>query len=176
LQTKRAPGQFSAPIPDVSKFTQVGFEFLARKYGYDILEMAASHYHVAKWAMNDGFLLADAEQANVMAQFAAGLDKIRASGHPLTRTQQSWACVVNSLRPADKIPQTFQMSSPSHSDLFWPQDNISDCCLWLYKPLSARAAAARIAVTFRPSADNAAPVAERRRAIRPLRKGGRGRK
>ncbi|MBU6453036.1 MAG: hypothetical protein KGS72_14725 [Cyanobacteria bacterium REEB67] len=173
LQTKRAPGQFSAPIPDVAKFTQLGFEFLARKYGYDILEMAASHYHVAKWAISDGFLLADLEQANVMARFAAGLDKIRASGHPLTRSQQSWACVVNSLRPAEKIPAVFQMGD---ANLLWPQDNISDCCLWLYKPLSAKAAAAKIDVTFRPSADNAAPAAERRRAIRPLRKGGRGRK
>ena len=170
IQTKRAPGQFSAPIPDVAKFTQLGFEHLARQCGYDLLEMAASHYHVAKWAVGDGFFYADLDQAQVMARLASGLDSIRAKGTPLSRTQQSWACVVNSLRPLEKIPDAFQMGA---ADLFWPQDNISDCCLWLYKPLSAKAAATNIAITFRPSSAKAAPAAERRRAIRAMRKGGR---
>ncbi|MBS1997864.1 MAG: hypothetical protein JSS86_16185 [Cyanobacteria bacterium SZAS LIN-2] len=163
LASKRSPGQFSAAIPDVSHFTMRGFEFLARKCGYDLLEMAASHYHVAKWAMNGGFALPDASQALVMSQLAAGLDAIRAKGTPLTRTQQSWACVVQSLRPVDKIPPTFYMGNP---DLVWPQDNISDYCLWLYKPLSAKAKDFHPAVKFLPEGEDPAKAPERRRALR----------
>ena len=163
LQTKRAPGQFSAPIADVAKFTQKGFEYLAAKCGYDLLEMAASHYHVAKWAINDGFMMADFDQANVMGKLAGGLDSIRAKGHPLTRTQQSWACVVQGLRPIEKIPEAFFMGS---SEIIWPQDNISDQCLWLYKPLSERAQSFNPKITFRPEGEDAAGAPERRRALR----------
>jgi len=163
LASKRAPGQFSAPIPDVSQFTLRGFDHLARKYGYDLLEMAASHYHVAKWAMNGGYLLPDPDQALVMSQLAAGLDAIRAKGHPLTRTQQSWACAVQSLRPVDKIPATFYMGN---SELVWPQDNVSDYCLWLYKPLSAKAKDFAPKVRFRPEGEDPAQAPERRRALR----------
>ena len=163
LQSKRAPGQFSAPIPDVSKVTQVGFEYLARKCGYDLMEMAASHYHVARWAMGCGFMLADAEQARVMQDLATGLDSIRSRGNPLTRTQQSWACAVQNLRPVDKIPASFYMGSP---DIYWPQDNISDYCLWLYKPLSDRAREFHPSVTFRPKGERPDQAPERRRALR----------
>ena len=163
MSSKRAPGQFSSPIPDVSHFTLRGFDYLARKCGYDLIEMAASHYHVAKWAMNGGYSLPDSDQSRVMTELAAGLDAIRAHGHPLTRPQQSWVCVLQSLRPVEKIPAMFYMGS---TNLIWPQDNISDQCLWVFKPLSARAQAFSPKLTFRPDGEDPTHAPARRRALR----------
>jgi hypothetical protein len=72
--------------------------------------MAASHYHVAKWAQAGGYAYSDPAQADMVARLQAGLETIRASGTPLTRSQQSWVCVLQSLRPVDLVPSGFLMS------------------------------------------------------------------
>lgn len=133
---KRAPGQHGAPIKDVSELILPGFELLAASQGYDLLEAAPSHYHVAKWVVDDGYQFSDKDQKQTFADFQAGLEKIRAAGTPLTRQQQSWVCVIQSLKPADLIPKELNLNGP-----VWPQDNISKRCLWLHKPISEAAKA-----------------------------------
>ena len=46
--SNRAPGQYAFPIPDVSSVVLRGFKTIAQDAGYDLLEMAPSHYHVAR--------------------------------------------------------------------------------------------------------------------------------
>lgn len=171
FQSKRGPGQYSASIPDVAKYSLAGFERLAVKYGYDLIEMAASHYHVAKWAQSGGYVYADPAQADMVARLQEGLEAIRASGTPLTRSQQSWVCVLQSLRPVDLVPSGFLMSGvasgiaeqqpsaaqgpsghgqPAHTPLRWPQNNVDEECLWLFKPLSAKAQGFIPNVSFQP--------------------------
>jgi hypothetical protein len=132
-RSRRAPGQPAAPIPDVAGMFIKGFETLAIKYGYDFSEMAPSHFHVAKWGLTAGYAFVDPTQAAVFEAFRVGLEEIRAAGKPLTRTQQSWVCVIQSLQPADLIPAELRLAGP-----IWPQDNITKQCLWLFKPLSDR--------------------------------------
>lgn len=133
-KTRRAPGQHAAPIPDLAKFVMPGLERIALACGYDLIEMAPSHFHVCKWGTDGGYIFADDGQAQTLKELSDGLEKIRAAGKPLTRTQQSWVCVVQSLRPTEKIPADLYLAGPE-----WPQDNIDKRCLWLYKPLSERA-------------------------------------
>jgi hypothetical protein len=139
--SKRAPGQQAAPIPDVAPFTLRGFQKIAELQGYDFCEMAPSHYHVARWGLGGGYLFRDPEQQATFTAFSDGLERIRAKGLPLTRTQQSWVCVAQSLEPQSRIPAELQLNGPQ-----WPQDNIGPKVLWLYKPLSERARA------FKPEA------------------------
>ncbi|HEY9783897.1 MAG TPA: hypothetical protein V6D17_00755 [Candidatus Obscuribacterales bacterium] len=136
---KRAPGQPGAPIKDVSELILPGFERLAKAKGYDLLQAAPSHYHVAKWVIDNGYLFSDAKQKETFAQFHEGLEQIRAKGTPLTRQQQSWVCVLQSLKPSDLIPAELNLMGP-----IWPQDNISQRCLWLYKPISEAGKALRL--------------------------------
>jgi hypothetical protein len=136
FRSKRGPGQHFAPIQDVSKLIIPGFEHLARKYGYDIIELAASHSHVAKWAQTNGYRYSVPGQAAMLQQMHDGLERIRANGTPLTRTQQSWVCTLQSLRPVELIPAHLYMG---HPQLRWPQDNVGDECLWLYKTISSKA-------------------------------------
>lgn len=162
FKSKHAPGQFARPVPDVSQFALKGFDTIARKHGYDLIEMAASHYHVAMWAVDGGFAYSDPAQEKIVARLTAGLEKIRATGQPLTRTQQSWACVIQSLRPADRIPAGLSMgrSDNGHeTDLQWPQNNLDETCLWLYKPLSERARGFKPRVCFNPEVCQAQKIA-----------------
>lgn len=135
----RATGQFMKVIADVSDFSMRGFEYLARKQGYDLLEMAASHYHVAKWAQKFHMEFADPEQKKILTNFAEGLERIRHQGTPLTRAQQSWVIALQSLRPMELIPEPLRILTAETAALTWPQDNVSEVCLWLYKPLSRQA-------------------------------------
>ncbi len=48
-KSDRAPGMVSNPIFDISKLVVPGFERIARSRGYDFIENAPSHYHVAMW-------------------------------------------------------------------------------------------------------------------------------
>jgi hypothetical protein len=92
----------------------------------------------------------------LMNQFAEGLKRIKASGIRLTRAQESWVCVLQSL-PAEHIPAGLNLNGPK-----WPQDNIGAVNLWMYKPLSARAIALDAAnAEAKVAADKlaAAPVA-----------------
>lgn len=131
--SKRAPGQQAAPIPDVAPFVLRGFQRIAEDLGYDFLEMAPSHYHVARWGLGGDYLFRDPEQEATFNAFSDGLERIRASGTPLTRSQQSWVCVVQSLAAQNLIPPVLRLNGPQ-----WPQDNIGPKVLWLYKPISER--------------------------------------
>lgn len=131
---RRAPGQYAKPIADVSDVVLAGFEKLAVDYGFDILEAAPSHYHVAKWVLDNGYQFAYEQDRTTFGAFHSGLEKIRSAGTPLTRQQQSWVCVLQSLQPVELTPSELRLAGP-----IWPQDNISKRCLWLYKPLTEAA-------------------------------------
>lgn len=133
-KTNRAPGQFAAAIQDVSKLILPGFEALARSKGYDLLECATSHYHVAMWFKNRGYRYSYEKDQQVTDQLAAGIKSIKDAGHKLTRQQESWVCVVQSLRPTALIPPGLHMDGP-----IWPQDNVGPELLWMNKPLNDRA-------------------------------------
>jgi len=134
-KSARAPGQNGNPVPDVSRSVIAVIDQLCLKAGYDYVENASSHYHVARWTESQGYKYATPALSELMAQFAAGLKKIKASGIKLTRQQESWVCVVQSLPPA-YIPPGLDLKGPK-----WPQDNIGAVNMWMYKPLSPRAVA-----------------------------------
>lgn len=136
-KTNRAPGQFAAAIQDVSKLCLPGFEAIARSKGYDLLECATSHYHVALWFKSRGYRYSFTKDQTAMEQLAAGIKRIKDSGIALTRTQESWVCVIQSLRPTDLIPEGLFLDGP-----LWPQDNVGPELLWMNKPLNEKAAAA----------------------------------
>ncbi len=58
-RSKRGPGMVSNPVPDVSKLVVPGFEKLARSKGYDFIENAPSHFHVAMWSKSVGYRFTD---------------------------------------------------------------------------------------------------------------------
>lgn len=132
--SKRSPLQSSAPIADVARLALPAAERIAKAHGYDVVEMAVSHFHVAKWAQSGGYSYSYAEQAATIAQFEEGLANIRAAGRPLTRPQQSWVCAIQSLRPIELIPEGLNLNGP-----IWPQDNLTQACLWVHKPLTDKA-------------------------------------
>ncbi len=132
--SRRHPGQTAAPLRDISKLILPGFEVVARRAGYDFLEAAPSHYHVLMWLMANGYRYSFKEDQQTLNAFAAGLKRIRDEGHPLTRSQQSWVCVLQSLRPVELIPPHLYMGG-----IVWPQTNIDQQSLWVNKPLSQRA-------------------------------------
>lgn len=134
-KTAHSPGQIAAPVPDASKFLLKGFEHLAASRGYDFLESASSHYHVAKWFQAAGYRYSYQHDAETLNGFAQGLEAIRNAGHPLNRQQQSWVCVIQSL-PQEFIPEYLRLPG-----LRWPQDNIGPQNLWQNKPLTKRALA-----------------------------------
>lgn len=128
-----APGQNSAPLPDISRLVAPEFDKIALKRKYDVLESAASHLHVALWAQAVGYRYTDPKVAQVMAQITEGLKRIKDSGIKLTRAQESWVCVLQSL-PKELIPEELYLGGVK-----WPQDNIGPANLWMYKPLSEKA-------------------------------------
>lgn len=128
--TKRAPGQVSSPIPDVSKLLLPAFARIARKLGYDFIQNAPSHYHVAMWTRKYGYDYVDPVQARIVGELASGIKRLKANGVTLTRSQESWVCVLQSLRE-DLIPEELNMHGPK-----WPQDNIGQENLWMYMPLN----------------------------------------
>jgi hypothetical protein len=138
-KSHRGPGQNGNPIPDVSKNVVQAFDAVALKAGYDYLENGCSHYHVARWTEANGYLYSNPAHKATMDQFAAGIKRVReelkAKGIQLTRPQESWLCVLQSL-PEDKIPAEFNFHGPK-----WIQDNIGPVNLWMYKPVSDRAKA-----------------------------------
>lgn len=133
--TTRSPGQFAAAIQDVSKTALPGFEALARAKGYDMLECATSHYHVAHWFRSRGYRFSYEKDQQTMQQLMDGIKRIKESGMALTRPQESWVCVVQSLRPTELIPNGLYLNGP-----LWPQDNVGPELLWMNKPLTDKAA------------------------------------
>lgn len=131
----RAPGQYALPLRDVSRYVMPAFCKLAAQAGYDVVELAASHYHVARWAQREGFRCANPAHVKTLDDFQTAFKQVEeALGQSLTRTQQSWVCVIQSL-PEKHRPRAFRLK-----DLRYPQDNIGQECLWLYKALTDRAA------------------------------------
>lgn len=133
-KSNRAPGQYAVPIPDVSSVVLRGFKKLACQAGYDLLEMAPSHYHVARWGLQGGYSFSYRVQQDAFEALKQGIEHFKKRGVFLTRVQQSWVPVVQSLRPVDRIPYGLYLDGP-----VWPQNNIDDQCLWLFKPLSKKA-------------------------------------
>lgn len=133
-KTQRAPGQIGASIPDVAKFVAPRSDKIALRKGYDFIEDAASHYHVAMFALASGYRCTFTDQAEKLATLRAGIERIKASGVALTRPQESWVCALQSL-PAEMIPAQLRLNS----GFTWMQDNISQENLWMNKPLSAAA-------------------------------------
>ncbi len=138
-KTDRAPGQFAAPIQDVSKKCLSGVEHIAHTYGYDFVECATSHYHVARWFQSRRYRFTYTTHERTMDELGSGIERVRAHmaarGEQLQRHQESWVAVVQSLRPVELIPDGLCLNGP-----IWPQDNISPESLWMNKPLNARAA------------------------------------
>ncbi len=135
----RAPGQHAAAIKDVSKNVMQGIEVVAKHCGYDMLEAACSHYHVAMWFISEGYRLSYQQHVDAMATIAAGLKRIRDAGTPLTRSQQSWVCVLQNL-PPQFVPEQLRMG------VTWPQDNIGAETLWVNKALSENAARLKLPI------------------------------
>jgi hypothetical protein len=135
-KTDRAPGQFAAPIPDISKLVLAGFDRIAKSKGYDFLEAATSHYHVALWFKSRGYRYSFDKDVLVLGQLAEGIQRIKDGGTALTRQQESWVCVLQSLRPIELIPPHLNLNGP-----IWPQDNVGAENLWMHKPLTPKAAA-----------------------------------
>jgi hypothetical protein len=133
--TSRSPGQNGNPIPDFSRLVINSMDKLAQKAGYDFIENSSSHYHVARWTEANGYHYTTPEHKALLKQFEDGIKRIKAAGHKLTRQQESWVCVVQSL-PDEFIPAHLNLHGPK-----WPQDNISPYNLWMYKPVSDRAKA-----------------------------------
>jgi len=132
-KTKRSPGQIAAPVFDVSRMIFRGATNIAAAYGYDIVDMACSHYHVAKWAISAGFVIDSAKHAAEFETLQTGLAKIRAAGQPLNRFQQSWACVMQNL------PVEHRIAALDMGNARWPQNNVDNECFWVRKGVSAAA-------------------------------------
>lgn len=135
-KSKRSPGQVGSAVPDVTRYTPGAMERFAIEQGYDYIENASSHYHVAKWAESIGYRYTNPEQEAAIACLTAGIKRVKEAGLVLTRPQESWLCVMQSL-PREFIPDQYFMGGCK-----WPQDNIGQVNLWMYKPLSERAKAA----------------------------------
>lgn len=133
-QSERFPGQVSVPIPDVGKMAHAAWDKLATACGYDFLETAPSHLHVYGWNCARGYACSDPEQLAAIVDFQKRAAELRASGHPLSRLQESWLFVLQSLRPVGLIPEPLNLGSRT-----WPQNNLDQNNLWLYKPLSQKA-------------------------------------
>lgn len=135
-KSQLSPGQIAAPIPDVSRFIGPKFDLVAKRHGYSFLEDAASHYHVAMFAQALGFRCTYEDQHQNLSNLIASIKRIKESGVALSRNQESWVCVLQSLRPLELIPNGLYMNGP-----VWPQDNISQQNLWMNKPLTNQAIA-----------------------------------
>jgi hypothetical protein len=130
----RCPGQHAAPIADVSKLVMSAFSRIAEQAGYDVVELAASHYHVARWAMKEGFHCVEQSHLETLDAFRDAFDRLDHSlNYTLSRSQQSWLCVIQSL-PRKYVPTQFRLGK-----LKFPQDNIGPQCLWMYRALSEKA-------------------------------------
>ncbi|MBA3995066.1 MAG: hypothetical protein C0469_16230 [Cyanobacteria bacterium DS2.3.42] len=130
----RFPGQNSIPVPDVGKLAHAGWEAVAKACGLDALETCPSHYHVTLWNMAKGYHFSYAEQEANINAYKAGIQKLKDNGVQLTRPQEAWVCVLNSLEPKELIPEHLRMDVPK-----WIQTCLDQESIWLVKPLSEKA-------------------------------------
>jgi hypothetical protein len=133
--SERAPGQWAEPIQDAADLMEENFTQLCQTMGYDIMEVAASHFHVAKWCEASGYRYTIPDQDKNMADLTAGIARVKAAGAKLTRRQESWITALQSL-PQKHIPQEYNLGGAK-----WQQDNITLPNLWLWKPLNDKARA-----------------------------------
>lgn len=129
----RSPGQLGSAVPDVSRLVPAAAERFAINQGYDYIENASSHYHVARWAESIGYCYTCEDQEAAVSALTDGITRLKEKGHVLKRHQESWVCVLQHL-PRRFIPEEFYLDGAR-----WPQDNIGQQNLWMYKPLSDRA-------------------------------------
>lgn len=130
----RFPGQNSIPIPDVGKLAHAGWDAVAKACGLDALETNPSHYHVTMWNLAKGYQFSYADQEANLDAYKAGIQKLKDSGVRLTRAQEAWVCVLNTLEPKELIPAHLRMDVPR-----WIQTNLDQQSIWLVKPLSEKA-------------------------------------
>lgn len=128
-----SPGQIAAPIPDMAAFMGPNVERIALSRGYEVTEGAASHYHVYRWGQSFGWRVTDEEKAAICAQMTAELARLRERGVRLTRSQESWVSVLQSL-PRKYIPNELYLGGVT-----WQHDGLNKNYLWMHKPLSERA-------------------------------------
>lgn len=131
--TGRYPGQVAVPIYDVGKQAHAAFEAVAKLCRYDFLETAPSHLHVYGWNGAKGYVCSDSRLAARISDFQERAAALKARVN-LSRLQESWLFVLQSLRPVELIPEPYYLGGPT-----WPQNNIDQNNLWLYKPLSEKA-------------------------------------
>ena len=129
----RSPGQTVSAVPDVARLVPSAVERFAINQGYDYIENASSHYHVARWAQSIGYLYTCEEQDAAIQALGEGIERLKSEGRALKRHQESWVCVLQHL-PRKHIPDDLYLGGAQ-----WPQDNIGQQNLWMYKPLSDRA-------------------------------------
>lgn len=128
-----APGQIAAPIPDMAAFMGPRVDKIAVDRGYDFAEGAASHYHVYRWGQSFGWRVTDPEKAAILAELTAGLARLKEKGIRLTRSQESWVCVLQSL-PRKYIPDNLYLGGAT-----WQHDGLNTNYLWMHKPLTEKA-------------------------------------
>jgi hypothetical protein len=132
-RSNRGPGMVAGPIPDVSRFINIGWDAIGKFKKYDFLENAPSHYHVTRFSESIGYRITYLEHVEALRQIREGLQRIKDAGVSLTRVQESWVCILQSL-PRDMIDDKYYLGGVT-----WPQDNLSQDTLWMNKPLSAAA-------------------------------------
>jgi hypothetical protein len=132
-KSQRHPGQVSVPIPDVGKLAHASWDTIATACGYDFLETAPSHLHVYGWNCAKGYACSDPAQEATISDFQRRAAELRKQGVTLSRLQESWLFVLQSL-PAESVPAPLYLNSGT-----WPQNNLDQNNLWLFKPLSEKA-------------------------------------
>ncbi|MBX9878151.1 MAG: hypothetical protein K2Y22_06790 [Candidatus Obscuribacterales bacterium] len=133
FKSAMAPGQIAAPIPDMARFMGPNVDSVALARGYEVAEGAASHYHVYRWGQSFGWRVTDPEKAAILAELTKGLASLKEKGVRLTRSQESWVCVLQSL-PRKYIPDNLYLGGAT-----WQHDGLNKNYLWMHKPLSERA-------------------------------------
>jgi len=133
FKSSLAPGQIAAPIPDMAAFMGPRVDEVAISLGYDFAEGAASHYHVYRWGQAFGWRVTDPDKAAILAELKAGLARLKEKGIRLTRSQESWVCVLQSL-PRKHIPDNLYLGGAT-----WQHDGLNKSYLWMHKPLTEKA-------------------------------------
>lgn len=133
FKSAMAPGQIAAPIPDMARFMGPNVDLVASDRGYEIAEGAASHYHVYRWGQAFGWRVTEPEKAAILDELTKGLARLREKGVRLTRSQESWVCILQSL-PRKYIPDNLYLGGAT-----WQHDGLNKNYLWMHKPLSERA-------------------------------------
>jgi hypothetical protein len=133
--TTVCPGQVGESYPDMARYIAPNLEALARKAKYDFLEGGASYYHVMLWMKNIGYRIRYSEHSQIVDKLRHFFKTASFEGKPLTRSQQSWVCVLQSL-PRQYIPDELFVEGA-----VWPQTCLDhdQTNIWGFKPLHEKA-------------------------------------